>query len=53
MIEVKADKIIFNVASSPSASGANGLDLLKAAPKLTDSSPLRAITSAKCFGTVS
>ena len=35
MIEVKADKIIFNVASSPSASGTNGLDLLKAAPGVT------------------
>ena len=32
MIEVRADKIIFNVASSPSASGTNGLDLLKKAP---------------------
>ena len=35
MVEVKADKIIFNVASSPSASGTNGLDLLKAAPGVT------------------
>ncbi|MEH6536495.1 MAG: outer membrane beta-barrel family protein [Psychroserpens sp.] len=35
IIEVKADKIIFNVASSPSASGTNGLDLLKAAPGVT------------------
>lgn len=35
MIEVKADKIIFNVANSPSASGTNGLDLLKAAPGVT------------------
>ncbi len=32
LIEVKADKLIFNVASSPSASGTNGLDLLKKAP---------------------
>ena len=32
LVEIKADKIIFNVASSPSASGTNGLDLLKAAP---------------------
>ncbi|MBT8320790.1 MAG: TonB-dependent receptor, partial [Eudoraea sp.] len=34
-IKVKADKIIFNVASSPSASGTNGLDLLKVAPGIT------------------
>ncbi|MCE2613206.1 TonB-dependent receptor [Flavobacteriaceae bacterium D16] len=34
-IQVKADKIIFNVASSPSASGTNGLDLLKASPGVT------------------
>ena len=34
-IKVKADKIIFNVASSPSASGTNGLDLLKVAPGVT------------------
>ncbi len=32
LIEVKADKLIFNVASSPSAAGTNGLDLLKKAP---------------------
>lgn len=32
LIEVRPDKIIFNVASSPSASGTNGLDLLKKAP---------------------
>lgn len=35
LIEVKADKIIFNVASSPSASGTNGLDLLKKSPGVT------------------
>jgi len=35
LIEVKADKLIFNVASSPSASGTNGLDLLKKAPGVT------------------
>ena len=35
LIEVKADKIIYNVASSPSASGTNGLDLLKKAPGVT------------------
>lgn len=34
-ISVKADKIVFNVASSPSASGTNGLDLLKASPGVT------------------
>ena len=34
-IRVKADKIIFNVASSPSASGTNGLDLLKLSPGVT------------------
>ncbi len=34
-IKVKADKIIFSVASSPSASGSNGLDLLKVAPGIT------------------
>ncbi len=32
LIEVKADKLIFNVSSSPSASGTNGLDLLKKSP---------------------
>jgi len=32
MIEVKADKIVFNVASTPSASGTNGLDLMRRAP---------------------
>ena len=35
LIEVKADKIIYNVSSSPSASGTNGLDLLKKAPGVT------------------
>jgi outer membrane receptor protein involved in Fe transport len=34
-IEVKADKLVFNVASSPSASGTNGLDLLKKSPGVT------------------
>ena len=32
LIEIKADKLIFNVSSSPSASGTNGLDLLKKSP---------------------
>ncbi len=31
-IEVLADKIVFNVAESPSTSGTNGLDLLKRSP---------------------
>jgi len=35
LIEIKADKIVFNVASSPSASGTNGLDLLKKSPGVT------------------
>ncbi len=35
LIEVKADKIIFNVESSPSAAGTNGLDLLKKSPGVT------------------
>ena len=35
MIEVKADKLVFNVSSSPSASGTNGLDLLKKSPGVT------------------
>jgi iron complex outermembrane recepter protein len=35
IIEVKADKLIFNVSSSPSASGTNGLDLLKKSPGVT------------------
>jgi hypothetical protein len=35
LVEVKADKLIFNVASSPSASGTNGLDLLKKSPGVT------------------
>lgn len=32
MIEIHADKIVFNVASTPSASGVNGLELLGKAP---------------------
>jgi len=32
LIEVKSDKIVFNVADSPSAAGINGLDLLKRSP---------------------
>lgn len=32
LIEIKADKLIFNVSASPSASGTNGLDLLKKSP---------------------
>lgn len=32
LIEVQSDKLIFNVSNSPSASGTNGLDLLKKAP---------------------
>jgi iron complex outermembrane recepter protein len=32
MIEIQADKIVFNVSSSPSASGTNGLDLLRKSP---------------------
>ncbi|HMP32437.1 MAG TPA: carboxypeptidase regulatory-like domain-containing protein, partial [Saprospiraceae bacterium] len=32
MIEIQADKIVFNVASSPSASGTNGLELLRKSP---------------------
>jgi hypothetical protein len=35
MIEVKANTLIFNVADSPSASGINGLDLLKKSPGVT------------------
>ncbi len=35
LIEVKADKLIYNVSSSPSASGTNGLDLLKLSPGVT------------------
>lgn len=35
MIEVQSDKIVFNVQNSPSASGTNGLDLLKMAPGVT------------------
>jgi iron complex outermembrane receptor protein len=35
LIEIKADKLIFNVSSSPSASGTNGLDLLKKSPGVT------------------
>lgn len=32
MIEVRADKIVFNVSSTPSASGSNGLELLAKSP---------------------
>lgn len=35
MIEVRADKLVFNVANSPAASGTNGLDLLAKAPGVT------------------
>ena len=35
MIEIQADKIVFNVSSSPSASGTNGLDLLRKSPGVT------------------
>ncbi len=32
LVEVRADMLVFNVAASPSASGVNGLDLLRKAP---------------------
>ncbi len=32
LVEVRPDKLVFNVAASPSASGTNGLDLLRQAP---------------------
>ena len=32
LVEVRANKLVFNVAASPSASGVNGLDLLRKAP---------------------
>jgi iron complex outermembrane recepter protein len=35
LFEVQADKIVFNVAASPSASGTNGLDLLRQSPGVT------------------
>lgn len=35
LIEVRADKLIFNVSTSPSASGTNGLDLLRRSPGVT------------------
>ncbi len=35
IIEVKPDKVVFNVSSSPSASGSNGLDVLRQAPGVT------------------
>ena len=35
IIEVKPDKVVFNVSSSPSASGTNGLDVLRQAPGVT------------------
>lgn len=35
VIEIQADKIVFNVSSSPSASGTNGLDLLRKSPGVT------------------
>ncbi|MBK7426363.1 MAG: TonB-dependent receptor [Saprospiraceae bacterium] len=35
LVEVKADMLVFNVSTSPSASGVNGLELLKRAPGVT------------------
>ncbi|MFZ1705172.1 MAG: TonB-dependent receptor [Saprospiraceae bacterium] len=35
LIELQADKIVFNVSASPSAAGSNGLDLLRKAPGVT------------------
>ncbi|MFH4967587.1 TonB-dependent receptor [Gaetbulibacter sp. M240] len=35
LITVKPDKLVFNVANSPSASGTNGLDLLRQSPGVT------------------
>lgn len=35
IIEVQPDKVVFNVSSSPSASGVNGMDLLRKAPGVT------------------
>jgi len=35
LIEIKADVLVFNVSASPSASGVNGLDLLRRAPGVT------------------
>ncbi len=35
LFEIQADKIVFNVEASPSASGTNGLDLLKQSPGVT------------------
>lgn len=35
VIEIRSDKIIFNVAGSPDASGINGLDLLRKSPGVT------------------
>lgn len=35
MLEIHADKMVFNVAGSPAASGSNGLDLLRKAPGVT------------------
>ncbi len=35
LVEVKADMLVFNVSASPSASGINGLELLKRAPGVT------------------
>lgn len=32
LVEVRADMLVFNVSASPSASGVNGLDLLRKAP---------------------
>jgi hypothetical protein len=35
MIEVQADKFVFNIQSSPSSVGSNGLDLLSQAPGIS------------------
>ncbi|WP_282135357.1 outer membrane beta-barrel family protein [Seonamhaeicola maritimus] len=35
LVEIKPNKLIFNVSSSPSASGTNGLDLLSQTPGVT------------------
>lgn len=49
LIEIKADKLIFNVSTSPSASGTNGLDLLRMAPGVTvDMDDNIALLGKKC-----
>jgi iron complex outermembrane recepter protein len=53
MIEVQADKTVFNVESSPSATGLNGLELMRRSPGVTldkdDNISLKGRTNVKIY----